>query len=132
MRPLRYFAFAFCLVAAVELVAAVLGRPVLFMSLAWFAMTVVVLVVCFLSFRKLPPHVFSGSTLLINQLRHVVSRRTYLLVAWATLVVACAILALVLIGSAEALSIAFPAMWLVFLVMALAIQMEEVGRGAST
>jgi hypothetical protein len=129
---LRFFTLAFCLVAAIEVVAAALGRPVLFLTPLWFAMTVVVGVICALSFRRLPAHVFSGGTLWINQLRQVVPHRTYLAVAWSTLVAVCAILALVLFGSAQAFSIAFPVMWLAFLVSALAIQIEEAHRGAST
>ncbi len=132
MKPLRAVVVAFAVISCVELISAAVGRPIMFPSLAWFAMTTAVGFVGFLGLRRLPHEVFSGGTLQINQLRRVVSSRTYLAVAWSTLMLVCAVLVMCIFTSTQVFSIVVPVIWLAWLASAYAVLTEEVKRDAST
>ena len=132
MKLLRVLIIASAAVSSVELIFSAVGRPLLFPSPVWIVMTAAVGLLAFMGFRHLPPEVFSGSTLLINQLKWVVSARTYQIVAWSMLVFACAVLVLCIFTSPQAFSIAFPVIWLSWLAAAYAVLKEEVQHDAST
>ena len=132
MKLLRNLIVAFAAVAGAELISAAVGRPLLFPSPAWFVMSAAVGFMGFMGFRRLPPEVFSGGTLQINQLRRVASAHTYQRVAWSTFAFACAILFLCIFTSPWSFSIAFPIIWLSWLTAAHAVLKEEVQRDATT